>query len=315
MGLFSKSEVVILKESSDAKQYLAKLEELLLRAQGDIKEKIEKEISITKAGVFGEDTILFELRNSGMDMVILHDIYLETKDGLGAQIDYIVVTPKVNFVIECKNLFGNIEIDSKGNFIRTIEYKGRKIKEGIYSPITQNERHLMVMKECRTEGKNLILAAAIRKNFESFNKSLVVLANPKTVVNDRYAKKEIKNQVLRADQLIAVMKQKIAESRELPSSKKDMMQIAENYLAMNKDERKDYLVKYNELVEAASSAPVSPEDVAPVNVDKPLEKNADLICPKCGAKLVLRTAKKGDNIGQQFYGCSGFPKCRYILKQ
>jgi predicted RNA-binding Zn-ribbon protein involved in translation (DUF1610 family) len=36
------------------------------------------------------------------------------------------------------------------------------------------------------------------------------------------------------------------------------------------------------------------------------------ICPKCGAKLVLRTAKKGANIGNQFYGCSNFPKCRYI---
>ncbi len=36
------------------------------------------------------------------------------------------------------------------------------------------------------------------------------------------------------------------------------------------------------------------------------------ICPKCGAKLVLRTAKKGANEGKQFYGCSNFPKCRYI---
>ena len=29
-------------------------------------------------------------------------------------------------------------------------------------------------------------------------------------------------------------------------------------------------------------------------------------------KLVLRTAKKGENAGNQFYGCSAFPKCRYI---
>ena len=39
-----------------------------------------------------------------------------------------------------------------------------------------------------------------------------------------------------------------------------------------------------------------------------------LICPKCGASLVLRTAKKGNNMGEQFYGCTGFPKCRFILK-
>jgi len=35
------------------------------------------------------------------------------------------------------------------------------------------------------------------------------------------------------------------------------------------------------------------------------------ICPKCGSKLVLRTANKGVNKGNQFYGCSNYPKCRY----
>lgn len=45
------------------------------------------------------------------------------------------------------------------------------------------------------------------------------------------------------------------------------------------------------------------------NVEK---KNRQLICPWCGKELVLRTAKKGNNAGNQFYGCSGFPKCRYV---
>ena len=38
----------------------------------------------------------------------------------------------------------------------------------------------------------------------------------------------------------------------------------------------------------------------------------ELVCPRCGSKLVLRKATKGANAGNQFYGCSGFPKCRYI---
>jgi ssDNA-binding Zn-finger/Zn-ribbon topoisomerase 1 len=33
-------------------------------------------------------------------------------------------------------------------------------------------------------------------------------------------------------------------------------------------------------------------------------------CPKCGAEMQLRTAKKGRNTGGKFYGCSNFPKCR-----
>lgn len=40
-----------------------------------------------------------------------------------------------------------------------------------------------------------------------------------------------------------------------------------------------------------------------------------LVCPQCGAPLVLRTAKKGSNSGKQFYGCSAFPKCRYTKEK
>lgn len=35
------------------------------------------------------------------------------------------------------------------------------------------------------------------------------------------------------------------------------------------------------------------------------------LCPRCGNQLMLRTARKGAHSGNQFYGCSSFPKCRY----
>jgi restriction system protein len=35
------------------------------------------------------------------------------------------------------------------------------------------------------------------------------------------------------------------------------------------------------------------------------------LCPKCGGEMVMRTAKKGPNPGQKFWGCSNFPRCRY----
>jgi formate dehydrogenase maturation protein FdhE len=40
--------------------------------------------------------------------------------------------------------------------------------------------------------------------------------------------------------------------------------------------------------------------------------NQSSICPKCGSKLVSRTARKGSNAGDDFLGCSSFPACRYI---
>ena len=37
-------------------------------------------------------------------------------------------------------------------------------------------------------------------------------------------------------------------------------------------------------------------------------------CPKCGSKMVLRTARRGYNIGNQFYGCSNYPQCNATIK-
>jgi restriction system protein len=35
-------------------------------------------------------------------------------------------------------------------------------------------------------------------------------------------------------------------------------------------------------------------------------------CPRCGGRLVERTAKQGKYVGRFFLGCSRFPSCRYI---
>ena len=34
-------------------------------------------------------------------------------------------------------------------------------------------------------------------------------------------------------------------------------------------------------------------------------------CPRCGSELVMRTARRGKSAGDQFLGCSSYPKCRY----
>ena len=36
-------------------------------------------------------------------------------------------------------------------------------------------------------------------------------------------------------------------------------------------------------------------------------------CPKCGAAMLLRTAKAGANVGGKFWGCPNFPRCRTVL--
>ena len=78
MGLFTKKiGPVFLKEDSDTKKFIEDMTELSKKASGDLKNEIEKQIKYANAGLVGENNIIFELKNSGIDMYILHDIYLE----------------------------------------------------------------------------------------------------------------------------------------------------------------------------------------------------------------------------------------------
>lgn len=36
-------------------------------------------------------------------------------------------------------------------------------------------------------------------------------------------------------------------------------------------------------------------------------------CPSCGNTMVRRTARKGFNAGNAFWGCSNYPQCREIV--
>jgi restriction system protein len=41
--------------------------------------------------------------------------------------------------------------------------------------------------------------------------------------------------------------------------------------------------------------------------------SSSLICQKCGSPMVMRMAKKGAMAGQQFWGCTRYPACRFTL--
>lgn len=216
MGLIHRmKEPVFLKESSNAEIMLEKLRELEPELNEEGKAVLRQDIKYLEYGIEGEKRIAYELKNSHMPMYILHDLYLEDGE-LSAQIDYLVITRKICFVIECKNLYGDIEINNAGDFIRTIEFGGKRKREGIYSPITQNERHLELMKKMKLDRRsNFITKFMVQKTFNDLYKAIIVLANPKTVLNARYAKKEIKEKVIRADKLITYIKDMYKNSKEL----------------------------------------------------------------------------------------------------
>jgi len=114
MGLFSKQEkVIFIKESNIIDKQIEELKELKQQVDEETEKDIEKDIRILKYGKIGEDNIIFELKNSSIPMYVLHDIYIK-HEGLTEQIDFIVITSKLNFIIECKNLYGNITVNNRG---------------------------------------------------------------------------------------------------------------------------------------------------------------------------------------------------------
>jgi len=276
MGLFDKlKEPVFLKESSSAEQQIEQLKALEPKLNEDGKARLRQDIKLLEYGIIGEKNIAFELKNSHLPMYILHDIYLESGD-LSAQIDYLVFTRKLCFVVECKNLYGDIEITNSGEFVRTVEYGGKKKREGIYSPITQNMRHLELMKKIRVDNKAGIIGKFMaNRYFEDFNKPVVVLANPKTVLNSKYAKKEIKSQIIRADQLVAYIKDSLKSSNELENNDEDLKKWAESYLRLHSDKVPDYTVKYDDyMLDEGAVNNVAVEAHKPEDDVLPLEETA-----------------------------------------
>ena len=232
------------KADSDAKKQLERLQQLYATAPDRVKPQIERDMKLLAYGIAGEENVAFELNNSYLPIIVLHDLRLE-HEGLSAQIDYLIITTKFCLVVECKNLFGNLEVNSRGEFIRELTFNGTRKKEGIYSPVTQNVRHMEMIKQLRLANKkNPLMRAALDKYFDDLYRSVIVLANPKTVINLKRAPKDVKDQIIRSDQLIEYIKRLIRENKDLASSEKDMYEMADFFVGLHKENPVDYTEKY-----------------------------------------------------------------------
>lgn len=49
------------------------------------------------------------------------------------------------------------------------------------------------------------------------------------------------------------------------------------------------------------------------NIESVIQIKTGPLCPRCKNRMVLRTVRRGGNVGNKFWGCSMFPKCRGIV--
>ncbi|NFO58525.1 helicase [Clostridium botulinum] len=233
-------EPKFIKEFNESNKQLKELEELLKVVSKETAKKIEQDMKLLSYGLLGEKNVAYELKNSHMPILILHNLYLKYNE-LTAQIDFIVISQRFILVIECKNMVGDMEITKSGDFIRYFKTTNGKVykKEGIYSPIVQNERHVELIR-------------GILKNEGYFKKTdfgmiqhVVTIANPKAVINSKYAKKELTEHIIKHEQLINKMKQLYDSNKDghwFPEE--SMYKITDAIMKYNSTYAIDYEKKY-----------------------------------------------------------------------
>ena len=252
------------------------------------------------SGTYGEALTAIELnwvklfRKKG---ITLKNIYIPKEDGGTSEIDLLFITPKGIFVIESKNYSGWIFGDEYSQY--WTQSLPNKQKNRFYNPVKQNRTHIKWLRNYLGE--------------DVFCYSLIVFS----------VRCELKNVTVKSDYLSVIKRDDLVIEigylwKHLDDSLSDeqMEQIHQKMLVLT---NVDEAVKQSHIDDINCKFYAKTEKELPVQSETALEITPDpentpeRICPRCGAPMILRTAKKGDNAGKQFYGCSAFPKCRCIL--
>lgn len=203
----------------------------------DIK-KIDDHLKLFTIGHNGEKSVMFELQNSMLPLLVLHDIYLEFEN-YKAQFDFIIITHKFILVLEVKKLFGNIRITDKGEFQRIITKNNRVVnKEGMYSPINQVERHINILEKFLSS-KGVITKCPVR--------GAVTFANPKTIIDiSPNAPSTIHTNVIRHDQVTPFIKEELDKKSPVNMLDQSLHDIAKILLQNNREQQfnpKNYILE------------------------------------------------------------------------
>lgn len=152
VGLDPSGADMILKNADDKSSQIAQLEEMLKTSDPTLRQRIEHELRIVRAGIKGEKESAYEIdfyfRNNKR-VVVLHDLRIELNDRV-AQIDHLVINPFHRFyVLETKHFAHGLKINEHGEFLRWNDW--RKTYEGMPSPVEQNAKHVRVLKDALQE--------------------------------------------------------------------------------------------------------------------------------------------------------------------
>lgn len=220
------------KTASETRHRLEFLREFWWTVSDEARPQLEQDIILLLERIEGEKCLETVLCDSDLPIVVLHDLHFE-EQGISTRIDYLVITAKFILVVECKDLFGHIEVTGDGRFIRTFEIDGHESQEEIRSPISQNAEHLEVIKRMRLRSKsNGLFKEVFERTFEQNYLSIVVLASPGTTIDLKQADLAIKSQIIHCGQLPGHIQGLLDSIKRDPMPEKAMYELA--YFFMSK---------------------------------------------------------------------------------
>jgi hypothetical protein len=270
------------------------------------------------------------------ELLVFNDLKFEDL-GRIAQIDHLVLSRWSAYFIETKSVSQKININADGQWARVY---GKKYYD-IESPLEQSRRHesiLFDLLESRLPdfmGKLLGFQKTFRKVIDI--QHLIAVSVGATIQGK--GKKAVSEHLRALDQI----PQLIADNHKTVRSSLFGTVIAETHNAkttkhppaFNKQEfdacRRllldvdisqtplelvhefiESLVEQTRDIPEPQPATPKPSQEKPIAAD-PTDQQPAPRCPKCDSEMALRTARRGDRAGSQFYGCSRYPKCRTII--
>lgn len=255
----------------------------------------------------------------------LFNLYIPKSDGTTTEIDVLVITSSGILVCESKNYSGWIFGSEFQKYWMQTLPKGRKSHKTIFlNPIIQNKGHIKWLRTIVGDATDIksVIVFSERCTFKDLNmKSEDVyviqrfeisrIAND--FINCSTGKKisaeqmdELYNKLLVYTQVDDATKQRHIESIKRTEDQEEKLESEKLEVQENN------LVEEVKVVTEEKEEPVYAEQLLKQTESAKLMTFNNKICPLCGKELVLRTARYGKYAGQEFFGCSGYPKCNYI---
>lgn len=211
----------------------------------------------------------------------LQNLYLPKDNGGTSEIDVVYITQKGIFVIESKNYSGWIFGNENDQYWTASLPNGNKNQ--FYNPVKQNRTHIKWLRNIVGEEVPLYSVIAFSERCEL----------KKVTVTDQSVK------VIKRDRIYATVREiwESSEDRLTENEVEELFQKLSAYTNVDETTKEKHIQE----IKGSDSPAIESTD----------DNDIDLRCPRCGRMLVFRTAKRGARAGQSFYGCSGFPSCRY----